>query len=145
MPIMNYTTTVSPTKSLQEITSALVSAGATAIAQRYDQHGNVTALEFAIAYEGQLLRYSLPLRPDEVARVLATQRVAGQYLRPEHVRRVAWRILRDWVKAQIAVIQSGMLTMPEVMFPYMHTGDGSTVWQAYREAGLPQLTVGRRP
>lgn len=147
MPLANYTSTVSPTKSLGEITKALVGAGARGIAQEYGgRDGSVTAVEFAIPMAGRheqahLLHFRLPLRPAEVRRVLTEQRVKAQYLSPEHVERVTWRVLRDWVLAQVAMIESGMLTLPEVMFPYMRAEDGDTVYQHWISS-QPALTSG---
>lgn len=147
MPLANYTSTVAVSKSLAEITKALVRGGARGIAQEYgDMSGNVTALEFAIPMPGQhgqvhVLRYVLPLRPDEVRTVLTKQRVEARYLTPEHVERVTWRVLRDWVLAQVTMIESGMLTLPEVMFPYMRASDGDTVYQNWISS-QPALSAG---
>ena len=144
--LANYTTTQAPTKSLAEITKALVAAGARGVAQEYGgSNGRITAVEFAIPMAGQagtvhMLHFRLPLRPDEVARVLVSQRAPARYVTPEHVERVTWRVLRDWVLAQVAMIESGMLTLPEVMFPYMRTGD-ETMYQQWISS-QPALTSG---
>jgi hypothetical protein len=139
MPLSNYTSSQTVDKSLAEITKALVRAGAAGLATRYDEHGAPVALAFALPWQDRELQYLLPLRPDEVAAVLTRQQVEPRYLRPEHVQRVAWRILRDWVVSQVAMIESGMLTLPEVMFPYMRTtAEGPTVWQEW------ELSEGRR-
>jgi hypothetical protein len=63
--------------------------------------------------------------------VLKRQRVASRYLTPDHVERVAWRILGDWIAAQAAIIETEMVTLPQVMLPYMRTDDGSTVFERY--------------
>jgi hypothetical protein len=142
MPLSNYTSTQTPEKSLAEITKALVRVGAKGIATSYED-GRIVAVAFAITWQERGLHYLLPLRPDEVERVLTEQRVESRYRRPEHVERVAWRILRDWVVAQVAMIESGMLTLPEVMFPYMRQGpDGPTVWEDW--SGRELAATGER-
>lgn len=48
--------------------------------------------------------------------------------RKEQARRVAWRILKDWIEAQIALLESGMVEMEEIFLPYMLAGaDDRTV------------------
>jgi hypothetical protein len=128
MPIRNYTTGVSPERSATEITRALVKAGARGIAQEYDDTGHTIALEFAVPMAGAMLHYSLPVRSSEVHKVLQRQRVESRYQTVEHAERVTWRILRDWVLAQLAVIETGMVDLSEVMFPYMRTDTGDTAY-----------------
>ena len=33
--------------------------------------------------------------------------------------RVAWRILKDWVKAQMAILETEMVDLQEIFLPYM--------------------------
>jgi hypothetical protein len=46
---------------------------------------------------------------------------------------VAWRVLKDWLEAQLALIEAGVADMSQVMLPYMRGDDGLTVWQRYLE------------
>ena len=51
--------------------------------------------------------------------------------RKEQARRVAWRILKDWIEAQIALLESGMVEMEEIFLPYMLAGPGDrTLYKA---------------
>lgn len=43
----------------------------------------------------------------------------------EQAVRVGWRIIRDWVRAQCAIIESEMVTLEQVFLPYMGSGDKS--------------------
>jgi len=131
MPLLNYTTTVAVAKTLAEITKRLVLVGARGIAQEYDG-GRLVGLEFAIQVGPEIVSYRLPCRTTAVRDVLKRQRVAARYLTPDHVERVAWRILGDWIAAQVAIIETEMVTLPQVMLPYMRTEDGSTVFERYQ-------------
>ena len=53
--------------------------------------------------------------------------------------RTGWRNLRDWVLAQMAIIESGMVCAEEVFLPYMTDGRGNTVYSLYA-AGQLALT-----
>ena len=43
--------------------------------------------------------------------------------------RASWRILKDWVEAQMALLETGMVTMDEIFLPYMLFG-GQSLYQA---------------
>lgn len=46
--------------------------------------------------------------------------------------RVAWRIVKDWVEAQMALIESGLAELPEVFLPYAVKPDGRTVYDEFK-------------
>lgn len=131
MPLKDYSTTVPVHRSIGEITQALVKSGARGVAQGYDEHGHVTGLEFAIPQPTGMTRYVLPVRSSAVAEVLHKQKVSPRFQEHEHVERVSWRIMRDWVLAQLAIIETQMVSLPQVMLPYMLTEDGSTVFERF--------------
>jgi hypothetical protein len=128
MPIANYTSTVAPTKSVNEITDMLIKAGARGIATEYDDGRHITALTFALIFDGDPYHYTLPVNVPKVIATLKAQKVDRRYTSFEHAERVAWRILRDWVRAQMAIIQTEMVTTPQVFLPYMRTPTGGTVY-----------------
>jgi hypothetical protein len=47
--------------------------------------------------------------------------------------RVAWRIAKDWLEAQLAILQSEMVSIDQVMLPYLHVDGDKTLYQAYAE------------
>lgn len=142
MPLKDYTTSVSVHKSVGEITAVLVKSGARGIGQEYDEDGRLIGVEFVVTHHGLMLRYALPVRTEAVLAVLTSQRVEQRYRTPEQAERVAWRILRDWLIAQLAIIETGMVEFPEVMFPYMRTdGADGTVYQQWISS-QPALTAG---
>ena len=54
----------------------------------------------------------------------------------EQAERVAWRIVKDWVEAQMAILESEMVQMDEIFLPYMLSNSGQTVFEAYRNNQL---------
>lgn len=143
MPLKDYTTVVPVHRSIGEITQALVKAGARGVAQEYAADGSVAGLQFAILHNGQMLRYDLPVSAGAVGRVLTRQRVAPKYTSHEHVERVAWRIMRDWVLAQLAILETDMVTLPQIMLPYLVDGSGLTLYQQW-ETSTQALPAGER-
>ena len=50
--------------------------------------------------------------------------------------RTAWRNVRDWVMAQMAIIEAGQVEMEEVFLPYLTDGRGRTLYQLYQGGQL---------
>lgn len=133
MPILNYTTSVNVFKTLGEIQMQLVKHGAKKIMQDYDDEGRITALSFLVDTPTGPRGIKLPANVDAVHAVLAKQRVKCDR---EQAERVAWRIVKDWVEAQMAILESEMVQMDEIFLPYMVNGSGQTLFQAYRNNQL---------
>lgn len=133
MPIKNYTTKISAHKTVGEITGILAEHGAKRIAQDYD-NGKVVAVCFVIdtPFGEQAVR--LPANVEKVLKVLQKQKVPGvDYARAEMV---AWRIIKDWVDAQMAILESEMVEMSEIFLPYIINADGQTVYQIFEQKQL---------
>lgn len=130
MPIKNYTTKISAHKTIGEITGILAEHGARRIAQDYD-NGKVIAVCFEIDTPFGIHAVRLPANADKVLLVLQKQRVSGaNYAQAEMT---AWRIVKDWIDAQMAILESEMVTMSEIFFPYMlnNPATGETVYQLF--------------
>jgi hypothetical protein len=104
--------------------------------QDYDGEGRPQALCFAIDTKFGMRGIKLPANVDAVHKVLAKQKVKCDR---EQAERVAWRILKDWVEAQMAILESEMVQMDEIFLPYMVAKDGLTTYELYREN---QLLIG---
>ena len=125
MPIKNYTTKVPALQSVAEIVGALAAHGATKIQQDYDS----VFIAFMIETPAGPRGFRLPSNTDKVTAVLARQKVRVDSAQAE---RIAWRILRDWVIAQMAILETEMVAMDEIMLPYMLDGQGNTAYELYQ-------------
>lgn len=133
MPILNYTTSIDPHKTVGEIQKLLASKGARGILLEYNEHGDPSAVAFQIEVHSQQLRYRLPCRADRVFDILGKQWQAGKverrYTTMQHANRVAWRIIKDWIEAQLAIVEAGMVDMAEVFMPYQLMASGQTMYE----------------
>lgn len=128
MPIANYTTEVTALKSIGEIQGILVGHGAKHILIDYEKEEPV-GLAFVVATVCGDAGFRLPANINKVQAVLTRQRVKSQVDR-QYAARVAWRILRDWIRSQMAILETEMVTLDELFLPYMETGkDGKTLYQ----------------
>lgn len=130
MPLLNYTTSIAPQKTVMEIQSMLAKAGASAILADYDTEGNIVALSFRLRDEGgQEISFKLPTAWQPVLDTLKRQGVSRGLQTPEQALRVAWRITKDWVAAQLAIIETRMVTTAQVFLPYAITKNGQSVYE----------------
>lgn len=137
MPIKDYSTTIDAARTAGEITAALARRGVSRISTLFDDDGQAAGLAFTMRTEFGPRDFELPVRVDGVHAALLRDKVAAKYQTPEHARKVAWRIAKDWLDAQVALIDAQLASLDEVLMPYMVTGyekDGRavTVFQQYR-------------
>lgn len=132
MPIKHYTPTVPAAQSVAEIVGALAAHGATRIQQDYDACKPIS-IAFVIDTPAGLRAFRLPSSADRVKAVLLRQKVKTDDAQAE---RVAWRILRDWVMAQMAILETEMVAIDQIMLPYMVDDHGRTVYELYQSSQL---------
>lgn len=136
MPLLNYTTKVGPERTIAEIQKLLVEGAATSIRTDYED-GRPAAVTFTIDTAFGRRTFRLPVAAERVQAVLLRQRVEPRFSTLEHAERVAWRIVKDWLEAQVAIIETEMVTLDQVMLPYMHDAlAGRTFYEAYRDQQL---------
>jgi len=137
--LLNYTTGVSVRRTASEIQDALVKAGAHAVMAEY-RDGECIALNFAVPTSFGQRAFHLPVDPIPVEKILRRQAGRGQierrYSNADQAARVAWRIVKDWVEAQVALIETEMVSLEQVMLPYMRAEGDKTVYELMLEHQL---------
>lgn len=141
MAILNYTTSIAATKTVGEMQTALAQAGASRIAVDYDD-GSPHALSFMLVTPHGPRHFTLPVNVDAMHRLLVAEDKAGRIRSGakatrssrEQAERVAWRVMKDWLLAQLALVATDMVGMDQVMLPYLQIdGSGRTLYQNYKE------------
>lgn len=131
MPIKNYTTKVSANRSMEEIQTALAKNGAIGTIYEFEKGtGRVKALRFAMDVKGKIYNFSLPVNWRKFQEVLKRDKVY-RWRDEDYVYRVAWRCIRDWVMAQMAMIEIEMIDMPQVFLPFMNDEVGNTLYEKF--------------
>ena len=139
-------TTISPEKTAAEI-QELLGRRAKRVLIEYDA-GEVVAISFSMVIgghiDGQEILFRLPVRWQNYAQVL--DRVARQKPRRSYrpikideaqARRTAWRVAKAWLEAQLALIDSGMAELHEVMLPYIVQGKSQeTLFERLSKSGF---------
>lgn len=151
--IANYSTTVTALKSIGEIQGILVAHGAKHILMDYDG-GEPIGLSFIIETPYGDAPFKLPANIEKVHAVLLKDSSSSNYKRwdteyqeakrrkiKEQSANVAWRILKDWVRAQMAILETEMVTIDQIFLPYMQTQSGKILYEVMLEHRL-QLPEG---
>jgi len=132
MPLLNYTTAVEALKTVGQIQGTLVAHGAKSIMMNYD-NGVVVSLSFLVGTPFGQMPIRLPIDANAVLKVLKQQSAQGKvprrYANYEQAVRIAWRIVKDWVEAQMAILETEMVRMEQIFLPYMVTKNDKTVYE----------------
>ena len=140
--LLNYTTKVPVNRTIGEITGTLVSHGSTSVLTEYDK-GQITGLAFKINTIHGVLAYRLPVRVNAVAKIFNDDNLPGRN-DPAQPTRTAWRILKDWVESQMALIDTEMVSVEEVFLPYMISNSGKTVYEIMCKQNFMMLQGGEK-
>ena len=131
MGLVFFSTTFDAYKTVSEIERILVMHGAKSIMKQYEGE-EITSLSFLITVEGRDIPIKLPVRIDEVNLVLTEQKKAhpkaGIKATRDQANRVAWRIMKDWVEVQMALLDMKMVRFEEVFLSYIETTNGETIY-----------------
>jgi hypothetical protein len=100
--------------------------GVSAMMTEYDGR-NVSAVSFKMVIKGNPIAFKMPCNWRAVQQVLREQRLSPMYTTDEASIRVAWRIIHTWVKAQLALVEVNMTTIPQIFLPYAIMRDGRTL------------------
>lgn len=141
MGVLNYTTSIASSKTIAEVQQLLAKYGASRIAVDY-LDGEPSGLTFALTTPHGPRLFTLPVNVDAMHRLLVAESRAGRLKggrsrsvmeSREQAERVAWRVIKDWLAAQLALVQTEMAGLDQVMLPYLHVDGDRTLYAVYTE------------
>ena len=130
--MLNYTTTIDALKTVGEIEYILIKHGARSILKDISDDGKVKALSFVVTTAYGQMPIRLPVDVPPVLAVLTKEKKQNSKVKatPEQAERVAWRILKNWVEAQMALVEIEMVKMEQIFLPYaVLDASGQTVFE----------------
>jgi len=150
MTILNYTTSIPVEKTIAEIEKMLAESGATRILKEYDENTNVSSISFELMTEKGKLPFKLPMNIEAVLQTLKnqsgeyktyrygkTRKVPKSMVNKEQAGRVGWRIIKDWLEAQLALYFLQMVKIEEIFLPYMYNEKtNETMFQMLEKRGF---------
>lgn len=140
-------TEVPAERSAMSILSLLQAAGAKSVNMRYSETRDLCGIDFvfAVSVTGAMLEFpfAIPARVEVLVNHMVSQRkhlsVREKAAITAKAKRVAWRQLFRWVEAQIALVDTGMVSVAEVFTPYCIDRSGRTVFEVLMDNRLKML------
>jgi len=132
MAIKNYTASCDPIESVCKIQLALAKAGASKIMVDYTD-GKPVAVSFALPTAAGTRGFVLPAAVEGTLRVFQRQKLKPDRRQAEIT---AWANIRDWVLAQVALIESCDVPVDQAFLPYLSDGRGKTLYDVYASGQL---------
>lgn len=151
MSLLNYTSSVDADKTAQEIARCLSLHGAQAVLTEYNEVDSyVEAISFRVKLGEQVVSFRLPCDWKPVFEVMYGNKKGYSNYDKRYARqqsewraqsvRTAWRIVKDWVEAQMALVETKMATTQQVFLPYAIMPNGQTLSEHI--TSNPQLLLG---
>lgn len=140
MTLFMETTQISAEQTVGEIQKILGLYGAKAILLEY-ANKEVAAVSFKFEVNEAEIPFHLPCRWESIHKTLMRQmkRPKASVDYEAQAKRVAWRQILRWIQAQLALVETNMVTVEEVFLPYMQVKNGRTLYQAMAEKGFNAL------
>lgn len=146
--IKNYTSSVPANRSVSHIEDCLSSHGAQSVVKQYENK-RLVSVSFFMQIKGQLIPFRLPAKTEQVEKIL---RSSIKRPRPgtldklaEQAERTAWKIISDWVDAQMALVTLNQAEVAEIFMPYMWSEKlGQSFYQIAVERGFNLLEAPSR-
>ena len=89
----------------------------------------VSSVAFKMNINGTPMSFRLPCNWRAVHEVLKNDMMARKkgFTSQEQAIMTAWRVIYVWVKAQMALVEINMVTIPQIFLPYAIMRDGKTL------------------
>jgi hypothetical protein len=117
--------TTKPLETIQEQLSYVASS-----VQFFYKDGQAVAISFSMQINGHDVHFRLPARIREVEIKLYGKSANLTEQKKKQAYVTAWANIRDWIAAQIAMIETGMVKPEEVFLPYMLNQENLTLFEA---------------
>ena len=139
--IKNYTTEVPVEKTVVEIQELLRRGGPRAVALEYNDEGVLEDIFFKVAVKGRELAFRLPAKAASVYQAMwgsrqrwESERYGGGWKR--QAERIAWRICKSWLEAQLTLVALEQARVEEVFLPYLIMPNNKTLFETMEERNL---------
>jgi hypothetical protein len=143
--LKNFSTSIAVEKTIAEIELMLAKSGASKILKEFDEKGRISSLTFMLVTGKGDVPIKLPMNQSGLRNVFKVQVSDGKLPRKfwgsdwadEQAMRVGWRILRDWLYAQLSLLSIEMVKVEEIFLPYMYNARlGKTMFEILEQRGF---------
>ncbi len=149
--LKNYSTKIPVETTIMEIEKILTKHGVSDIWKQYSGDGEIEGINFMANTDVGKIPFKLPANFMAVQQVLKNQKAAGKLSGvPWHAiedlaqsRRTVWRILKDWIDSQMALIELDIVKIEQVFLPYMYDSKTEkTLYESLRDKKFAGMLMG---
>ncbi len=148
MTLKNYSTKIPVHQTVSEIEQILAAHGASDIWKQFDGAGNIICINFAVNTKFGKMPFKLPMETEKIVRILKDDKKAqGKYGRYKAAdidiaRRTGWRIIKDWIDAQMALIDIRLVEIEQVFLPYAYNmQNNQTLYESFKERKFTRMLM----
>lgn len=125
MAIKNYTTKILAERTVGEIETILTKSGANKILKDYDGAGNISAVSFMVSIDNKDIPFKLPIDLPAwtalINKAVEEGKLPKRFMHDaDQARRVGWRVIKDWIDAQMALVETKTVKFDQVFLPYVY-------------------------
>ncbi len=146
--LKNVTTKIEVGVTIADIEKKLIQFGATHIHKTIDQYsGRYKELSFVLHDNGKDYPYKLPINVEGVYKIICEMKDYKYKTQDQNEKRaykVAWRMMKDWLHAQLSIVQANQVSMSEIMLPYLMIDDKNTLREVFTSGQLQNLLPGKK-
>lgn len=143
---LNYTTSIDPDKTALECIGILRKYGAKNVMISFGDAQEPDGLDFIITTPFGPRQFTVPVNIDGTEKALKQawreHKIEPRFTSREQAARVAWRVVKDWLEAQLALIEALGVDLLQVMLPYLKVDEHRTLYAAYMENEMRALGRG---
>ena len=143
MALKNYTS--EGRRTFDKISKILAIHGVTKLMYEYNPDGTLSGLTFAMMVGDQEVGFRMPAMVENVIEIMyggkknnGKYRVITQAMR-DQAYRTAWANIRDWIDAQMALIDTKQAKVEQVFLPYLIMKDNKTLYERIRDSEFKLL------
>lgn len=147
--LKNYTSEVPAARSIHYIEEKLAAHQATQILKQFGADTKVTSISFTMIIGGQTINFRLPARVDEckkrLSRLVRRPNQGTEKRVADQAERTAWKIVSDWIDAQMAMVELAQVDFVEVFMPYVFDpARQKTFYEMVKENNFKALPAARK-
>lgn len=131
MALKNTYSNTPAENSVRIVEKALVKAGAVGMQYQYDQ-GRISAVRFVLKMQDRKVGFALPVDWRSFQAVLQRENI-GRWRDEDYCYRVAWCCIKDWVLAQLALLETQMVELPQIFLPFAVDKNDVTLYEQVKE------------
>lgn len=127
MAVKNITSTIKTEKTIMELEQLLIRFGAKGILKEY-KGTQIDSIAFYLEQNNRKIPFKLPMNLERARRVIEKavdekklpSKFKQEPYRTEKAQIVGWRIIKDWIHAQISILEIEFAEPIEILLPYAY-------------------------